>query len=135
MTWIGTKVLPQTFKIVLIVNSDNLEARKMFGSRHGFKVCTGACYLGRYMGENESKREWMKERMGTWERKIFTIRKTAGKYPQRSYAAVVCAIKLEYIFIEHVITNMGDMFSRVETIIQETVFPCLFFRKKETSYP
>ena len=54
----------------------------MFGLRHGFNVCTGARYIGGYLGDDNPKREWLKECTKTWERKFFTIRKTWGEYPQ-----------------------------------------------------
>ena len=61
----------------------------MFGDRHRFRVCTGARYLGGYIGENGSKLDWLRERTRMWEKNISTISKTAGKYTQESYAAVV----------------------------------------------
>ena len=39
---------------------DNLESRKFFGLIHGFKVCTGARYLGTFIGDDDSKYEWLK---------------------------------------------------------------------------
>ena len=43
------------------MHSENLEAGKEFGKCHGFKVCMGACYLGGYIGDDESKRDWLRE--------------------------------------------------------------------------
>ena len=40
---------------VLIVHSENIEARKEFGSRHRFKVCTGARYIGVTSGTTSPK--------------------------------------------------------------------------------
>ena len=31
----------------------------MFGARDGFRVCTGARYLGGYIGDDESKQNWL----------------------------------------------------------------------------
>ena len=81
-------------KIVLIVCLENLEAGKVFGKRRGFRVCTGARYLGGYIGGNESKSDWLRDRTLTWEKSINTIRKTMGNYPQDSYAEVVHSIQL-----------------------------------------
>ena len=53
----------------------------------------GARYLGGYIGDDKYKHDWLRERTLTWEKNINTIRKTAGKYPQESYAAVVCVIQ------------------------------------------
>ena len=49
-------------KSVLIVHLENIEAGKVFGRSHGFKVCTSARYLGGYIGGDESKRDWLRER-------------------------------------------------------------------------
>ena len=65
----------------------------MFRAHHGFRVFTGALYLGGYTGDDDSKRDLLRERMLTWEKNINSIRKTDGKYPQEIYAAVVSAIQ------------------------------------------
>ena len=56
-------------------------------------------YLGVFVGDEKSKCEFLKDCTKTWERNIHTVRETAGKYPQESYAAVVCAILLQWMFI------------------------------------
>ena len=48
---------PEPYRSVLIVHPDNIEAGKGFGLRHGFKVCTGALYLGGSIGDEGSKRD------------------------------------------------------------------------------
>ena len=96
----------------------NIEARKLFGTRHGFKVCIGAHYLGDYIRDDDYKRNWLAERTLMWEKNFCTIRKTAGKYTQESYAAVVHAIQSSWIFIQHVITYMGELFAGVEKMIR-----------------
>ena len=55
----------------------------MFRARHGCRVCTGACYLGGSIGNDESKRDWLRERTLTWEKNISRISKTAGNTPRR----------------------------------------------------
>ena len=89
---LGCRYYPEPYKSVMIVHSDNIEARKEFGARHRFKVCMGACYLGGYIGENESKSDWLIERTLTWEKNISTIRKIMGGFPQDSYVVVVLLI-------------------------------------------
>ena len=86
---------PIPSKSVLIVRPENLEAGEYFGSHHGFKVCTGAGYLGNYIGDNNSKHDWLRERTLMWEKNINTIRETTGKYPQESYKKLACTIQSE----------------------------------------
>ena len=92
---LGRGCHPESSKSVLIVRLEDIEAGKVFGSRHGFKLCTGARSLGSYIRDDKSKRDWLRERTLTWKDNISTISKTAGKYPQESYAAVVHTIQSE----------------------------------------
>ena len=101
-------ITPEPTNIVLIVLPDNLEAVKVFGACHIFRVCTGTPYIGGYIGDNNYKDDWLRERTLTWEKDIKTISKTAGKYPQESYAALVRAIQSEWIFISRVTWDIGD---------------------------
>ena len=60
----------------------------------------GACCLGGFIGDDESKCDWLKYRMSKWDKNIRLIAQTAGKYPQEIYAAVDCAIQSEWIFLQ-----------------------------------
>ena len=66
---------PELFKCVPIMHTDNLEAVKLFGERHGFKVCTGTRYLEGYIVDKKSKLGCLRELLLTWEKNIETIRK------------------------------------------------------------
>ena len=68
---------------MIIVHQENPDARKEFGECHIFKVCMGARYLGAYVRDNNSKRNWLRERTLACEKKIGTIRKLRGNIPIR----------------------------------------------------
>ena len=53
---------PDLTKSVLNVYPKNLEVGKVLRRYHGFRVYTGARYLGGYIGYNNSKRDWLRER-------------------------------------------------------------------------
>ena len=101
---------------------DNIDTGKWFALRHRFKVCTGVRYIRGFNGDNAFRREWPKVRTNIWERNICKISETLGKYPQEIYAAVVCEIQSEWIFSQRVTRNMGDSFSGIEKLTQETFF-------------
>ena len=46
---------PDPTKSILVMHQQNLKAGELFGQRNGFKVCTGARYLGGYIGDDTSK--------------------------------------------------------------------------------
>ena len=132
---LGWGYYPKPSMSVLIVRPENLEAGKLFGAHQRFNVCTSAHYLGGYIGDNKSKRDWLRERTLMWEKNTSTIRETARKYLQDSYAAVVHEIQPEWIFLQCVTWDTGDAFAGVEKMIRETFLPRLFFGKTKTPSP
>ena len=99
----GHGYYPKPSKSLLIMHPENIETGKDFGAHHGFRVCTGARYLGGYIGDNESQINWLRERTLTWEKNINKISETAMKCPQESYATLVRAIQIEWIILQRVI--------------------------------
>ena len=95
----------------------------------------GTHYLGCYIGDHDSKINWLREHTLMWEKNINTIRKTSGKDPQEIYTVVVCEIQSEWVFIQRVTWEMGDAFAGVEKMIWEDFLPRLFFGKTKTLSP
>ena len=102
----------------------------MSGVRRGFNLCMSARYIRGYIGDNNSKRGWLRDCTLTWEENIVMINKNTGRYPQESYAAVVHVIQLEWVFLQRITWDMGYTFAGVEKMTQETFLPPLFFRYK-----
>ena len=88
-------------------------------------------YLGGFIGDEKSKRDWLKYRTSKWEKNICAITKMLGEYPQESYVAVVCVIQPEWIFLQRVKKDTGCAILGVEKILQENLLPCLFFGKSK----
>ena len=126
---------PDTTKSIMTVHPNNIKAGKLFGRCHGFKVCTGACYLSVYIGDEKSKGSWLKTRKEKWERDIWSLSKTAEKYPQDNYAAANRTVQSEWIFLQRVKKDTGHAFAWMEKFLQETFLPCLFLGKPKTLPP
>ena len=92
------------------MHPDNLKKRKLFVVRLEFKVCTSTRYFGSYIGDGRSKRNWIKDWTEKWDRNICADTKTAGKCSQEIYAAVVCDIQPEWIFLQRVTKDTGKAF-------------------------
>ena len=116
------------------MNPENIEAKKEFGSRHIFKVFTGACYIGGYIEYDKSNIDWLRERILTLEENINTISKTAGKYPQKSCHAVVCAIQSEWTFLQTVTWYTGDAFRRIGEDYSGKLFALSFLWKDKNPF-
>ena len=59
-------------------------------------------YLGNFIRDNDSKRDWLQYHRAIWENDICMTRKTGVKYTQEIHTAVAQAIQLEWIFLQHV---------------------------------
>ena len=114
-------------KIILILHLENPQSINMFGLCHGFKMFIGARYPGCYIGDDDSKCDWLENFTETWEWSICMISETAVKYPRESYAMVVCVIQSDCIFLQHVTKNTRYAFAGVEKVIWETFLLHLFF--------
>ena len=99
---------------------ENIKSGKRFVLCHEFKVCTGERYTGRSIGDDDYKRDCLKDPTQTWERNNHTIRKTAGKYHQESYAMVVRAIQSELTFLQRVMKNKVYEFMEVKKMLWDT---------------
>ena len=73
---------PGPTKSILAVHPKNFKSGYIFGRRHVFKVCTGARYLGVYIGDDKSRGHWIKEHTEKWDRDIFALSQTVDKYLQ-----------------------------------------------------
>ena len=49
---LGRGCYPEPLKIIIITHLYNIAARKELGLHHKFKVCTGAHYLGGFIGDD-----------------------------------------------------------------------------------
>ena len=49
----GQRCHPKLTKSVLIVRLENLEAGRVFGAHHGFRVCTDERYIRGYIGDDK----------------------------------------------------------------------------------
>ena len=113
------------------MHPDNLAAGKEFGLCQAFKVCTGVRYLGGFIGDDKSKREWQRYHTPKREKNICEITKTAKKYPQESYDTLVYTIQLECIFSKRIKKYTWYAFAGVEKIIRETFLPFLLLGKSK----
>ena len=90
-------------------------------------MCTGAIYLGVYIGDDVSKGDCLKKLMEKWEREIRSLIKIEDKYTQGSYAAVDRVVQLEWIFLQCVTKDTGQELTGMEKVLRENFLPCIFF--------
>ena len=118
------------------MHPENLKAGKRFGASSRFKVCTGARYLGGYIGNEKSKCEWLKDRTEKWGRNIHAIAKMAvGNYTHQSSTMVISVIQSECIFLKRVTKDTGQAFVGLEKFMQQDVLLVFSLENCKPSLP
>ena len=64
---LGREYYPKPLEIIIIVHPDNITPRKYCGLRPGFKFCPGVCYMVGFIGDEESKRDFLGDQTPKWE--------------------------------------------------------------------
>ena len=90
---------------------------------------TGARYLGGYIRDDETKGDWIKERMEKLERDSCALIRTDDNYSQESYSTVARAVQLEWTFLKRVKNDTGQAFTGLVKVIHKTFLPRLFYGK------
>ena len=65
------------------MHPENLEARKLVGTLHGFNVYTGAHCLGGFIRDDESKHNWLKFAWRRGRGKLARSEKLQGSIPRK----------------------------------------------------
>lgn len=71
-------------------------------SDEGFKIRTGGRYLGGYIGEEDGKREWVKEKAEEWKKGVQMLSRAAKNFPQEAYAGLAHSLQHEWTFLQRV---------------------------------
>ena len=80
-------------------------------------MCTCTRYIVGFIGDDESKRDWIKNHTLILEQNIHMIIKMVGKYPQEIHAAAVRAIESEWIFLKFLTSNMEYALTVVKKLL------------------
>jgi hypothetical protein len=106
------------------VRKHNLEAaRREFPE---FTNTEGARYLGGFIGEEDARREWLREKAEVWKEAVLDLASAAPNFPQAAYSGLQKSLQQEWQFVQRVTKNIGPEFESVEQALSETFLPTLF---------
>ena len=92
----------------------------------GIKIVTGSRYLGGFVGERETERQWVRTKVEGWVESVKTLAGVARKHPQSAYAGLQKSLQQEWAFVQRVTPGTGEEFGSVEEEIAKVFLLALF---------
>jgi len=79
---------PEPTKSILITHEKNTKKATEFFSDYGFKITSGARYLGGYIGTPEGIRKHIKDKVKNWERGVKALAEIARSQPHCAFVGL-----------------------------------------------
>ena len=102
-----------------------MERAKARFAHLGFQVVTGARYLGGHVGTEESKLEWVREKINIWTAAVRSLAKVARSSPHCAFVGLVKSLQSEWIHLQRVLDGIVDEFGPIEQALSATFLPSL----------
>ena len=85
----------------------------------GIWVVTGHRYLGGFLGDFSSEKEWLETKVEGRTESIATLARVALKHSQSTYAVLKKSLQQEWDFVQRVTPGVGAAFTPVEEALRE----------------
>jgi hypothetical protein len=116
---------PEPSKSILIVRAHNRTRAKSSFDDLSFKVQTGSCYLGGYIGSKADRELWVQEKVTFWTSAVTDLAFAALSHPQTAFAGLQKSLQHKWQYIQRVIDDIGDCFFNIEAAIADVFLPAL----------
>ena len=117
---------PEPTKSILVVSEQNVPRATEYFRGIGMKIVTGGHYLGGFVGERGTERQWVKTKVEGRAESVKMFTGVAHKHPQSVYAGLQKSLQQEWAFVQWVTPGTGDQFGPVEEEIANAFLPALF---------
>ena len=117
---------PELTKSILVVTPGNVARDEDHFRGMGIRVVTGHRYLGGFLGDGSSEKEWLGTKVEGWTESIATLAGVALKHPQSAYAGPQKSLQQEWAFVQRVTPGVGAAFAPVEEALREVFLSALF---------
>ena len=113
-------------KSILVVAPGNVSRAKEHFRGLGIRVVTGHWYLGSFLGDVSSEREWLGRKIKGWKESVAILAGVALKHPHSAYTRLQKSLQQEWDFVQRVTPEVGAAFGPVEEALQDVFVPALF---------
>ncbi len=85
----------------------------------------GHRYLGGFLGSEQTKNEWLGEKVDGWTQTVEVMATIAEKFPQTVYAGFTFCLQNKWQYVQRVISDTGAFFAPLEVSIRSKLIPAL----------
>ena len=114
--------------IIIIIITNNMvadheaEAKSMF-QHLVIKVVNGYCFLGGFIGDCESTKQFLDNKITGWVNNLLKLSKAAESQPQAAFAALSKYMQFEWSYLQRILPSCEEAFTPIwNTLYQYS--PC-----------
>ena len=117
---------PEAAKCFLIVKPEFEQiARELFESE-GVQIVTGKRFLGGYVGDEEGRAAFLREKVEGWVHSVCALASAARNLPQTAHAAMTRSLQMEWDYVLRVVITDECALSPLREAIAKEFLPALF---------
>jgi hypothetical protein len=127
---------PEPAKSIFVGHGDSMETAKRMLAEFDFQYSVGSRYVGGFIGDSDTQRQWMEPQIEKWVEGVSTLAKVARKYLQTAYAGLVQSLQGEWQYLQRVVPGTSDAFApMLEAAISQIFLPALLEEPYEKLAP
>ncbi|KAL3768952.1 hypothetical protein ACHAWO_004062 [Cyclotella atomus] len=118
---------PEPEKSYFICTAEEEAQAKVAFYSYGLKVqfVRGLLYLGGFIGGNEYKLEWVREKVKGWVDGVKILASVARRFPQMAYAGLTISLQNEWQYVMRTVPGIAALFDPLEKEIRANFLPAL----------
>ena len=117
---------PEPKKTILIVDPTFKDEANVIFQPFGISVVSGHRFLGRFIGDSDSTRQFVQSKVTEWISCIMELSKAAEKYPQAAFSALSKSLQFEWTYLQRVVSDCSAAFAPVWDAPNTFFWPAVF---------
>ena len=101
-----------------IVHPDHVDEAKTCFEQTGLKIVTGKRYLGGFIGNKTTMKEFVHKKIKNWQAKIQLLSAAANFCPQESFSVFAKSVQAEWNFLMRVVPGCDEFLKPLEDSIK-----------------
>ena len=118
------EVILEVDKCIVIVDSNHeTDARSAF-EHLGVKVVKGYRLLGGFIGNHDSTKAFMQNKIMELTNSVFKLSKVAESQPQAAFSALEKSLQFEWSYIQRILPNFDDEYVPIQDAVSHSLGAC-----------
>ena len=102
-----------TYIYILIVDADHEAKAKSMFQHLGIKVVNGYRFLGGFIGDHESTKQFLDNKITGWVNNLLKLSIAAESQPQAAFAALSKSMQFEWFYLQRILPSCEEAFTPI----------------------